>query len=411
MLNWQANARELSDSAYAEELSRAQAGPFVSTVVEAEFQLAHLQRMKGRVRVWVTAAAGVSVVFTIVNFKRGGFHNPLFIAHALLLLPCSIGLAWLAWGRHFASHFQRVAPTLNGLFVVCVGSFVCLDISRGEVEEITALTCNLFALFFFSGLHNRNAALAALAAGASFGITAFATHMPSPSLVKYLIWIVVTAATAAMVQLDNERTNRSKFLEESLLAQIATRDALSSLMNRRAFDEHLNRVWTQGLKDERSISVIMIDIDHFKQFNDAYGHQMGDAELRSVARAVKEFSLRPLDLAARYGGEEFAVILYDLEYELVRQFGERLRLGVKNRRTVDATGSAGTSTVSVGIASVVPALGRTPEGLVQLADEALYEAKRAGRDCCVVKSAVEYAALSTGTFKRIRMPYDRRRSI
>jgi diguanylate cyclase (GGDEF)-like protein len=411
MLNWQAHARELSDSAYAEELCRAQAGPFVSTAVEAEFQLAHLQRMKRRVRIWVTVATSVSVVFTIGHFEREGVRSPLFLAHALLLLPCSIALVWLAWGRRFYTHFLRVAPTLNGLFVVCVGSFVSLDISKGQVEEITALTCNLFALFFFSGLHNRNAAVAALASGASFGITALVVHMPSSSLVKYLIWLVITAATAAIVQLDIERTNRSKFLEESLLAQIATRDALSSLMNRRAFDEHLNRVWTQGLNDQRLISVLMIDIDHFKQFNDAFGHQMGDAELRSVARAVKEFSLRPLDLAARYGGEEFAVILYDLESELVRQFGERLRSRVKNRATVDPSGSAGTSTVSVGIASVVPALGRTPQGLVQLADEALYEAKRAGRDCCVVKSAVEYAALRTGTFQRTRMPNDRRRSI
>jgi two-component system chemotaxis family response regulator WspR len=168
----------------------------------------------------------------------------------------------------------------------------------------------------------------------------------------------------------------------------------------------LRRVWQHALRDQRAIAVLMIDVDHFKRYNDSFGHQAGDAALRSVAAVIHDFARRPLDLAARYGGEEFVVILYDLALPHVQDSAERLRECVqKLKHAADSTMSAEV-TVSVGVGFAVPCMGRTAQGIIQLADEALYEAKRAGRNRVVSKGIQEYLALETGAFKT---PQDSRR--
>ena len=146
----------------------------------------------------------------------------------------------------------------------------------------------------------------------------------------------------------------------------------------------------------------MIDIDHFKRFNDESGHQAGDLALRAVADVIAGLARRPLDIAARYGGEEFAIVLYDLAVEHVADIAERLRLGVQSLEVNDLRVAGGPEfrvTVSVGVGVAAPTMGRTPQGAVQLADEALYEAKGAGRNRVVMKGTEIYGLLETGAFK------------
>jgi diguanylate cyclase (GGDEF)-like protein len=216
--------------------------------------------------------------------------------------------------------------------------------------------------------------------------------------------MLMTSIPAAIIYRDIEGAHRTSFLEGALLAELVSRDALSGLMNRRAFDENLPRVWQQAFRDQRNIFILMIDIDHFKQYNDAFGHQAGDACIRSVAKVIGEYAKRPLDFAARYGGEEFAVILYDLKRDHAMQIAdalcERIRSAFKDPITQHKI--AREVTVSIGVAGTVPSLGRTPLGLVQLADQGLYEAKDAGRNCAVCKGASEYSVLETGTFKTFK---------
>jgi diguanylate cyclase (GGDEF)-like protein len=193
-----------------------------------------------------------------------------------------------------------------------------------------------------------------------------------------------------------EVANRRSFLENAVIRDLVARDALSGLMNRRTFDAHLRLVWQHALREQRPVAVLMIDIDHFKQFNDAMGHQAADEVLRKVADTIREFAHRPLDLAARYGGEEFALILYDLSTPHVQQIAERLRETVESLGNIAPAGRA--VTVSVGVGMALPTIGRTPEGALQLADEALYDAKRAGRNRVIVRSLEAYALLDTGRF-------------
>jgi diguanylate cyclase (GGDEF)-like protein len=146
----------------------------------------------------------------------------------------------------------------------------------------------------------------------------------------------------------------------------------------------------------------MIDVDHFKRYNDAFGHQAGDVALRAVASLIQEVAHRPLDLTARYGGEEFAVIFYDLVPDDVHAIAQGLINAVYAERISPREGSPKLKqelTISIGVGLISPKVGRSPRGAVQLADEALYEAKHAGRNRLVVKDEADYRLLNTGVFQ------------
>jgi diguanylate cyclase (GGDEF)-like protein len=275
-------------------------------------------------------------------------------------------------------------------------------VAHGREEQLAALAVNLVAVFFFAGLMFRQAVLTATVMIVAFAGTALAAGLSQSLLLRSMVIMTLTTATAALIYRDVEQAYRRNFLEHALICELVAHDRLSGLMNRRAFDEHLLRVWQHALREQRSIAVLMIDIDHFKRYNDEFGHQAGDAALRGVAQIIQRFARRPLDIAARYGGEEFALILYDQPLAHVRDTAERLRESVQSLRirppAPDGTAWRRT-TVSVGVGAVAPIRGRTAEGAVQLADEALYEAKQAGRNHVVVKGADAYSLLDTGTFR------------
>ncbi|HVE72816.1 MAG TPA: diguanylate cyclase [Thermoanaerobaculia bacterium] len=153
---------------------------------------------------------------------------------------------------------------------------------------------------------------------------------------------------------------------------ISTQDGLTGVPNRRHFDETLSREWRRAARSQRPLSMLMLDIDYFKRFNDTAGHQAGDDCLRLVAQALADSLHRAGDVVARYGGEEFAVLLPETNGADARQLAEGLR------ERVAATGNI---TVSIGVGSVVPPRDASGcELLVRAADEALYEAKRLGRN-------------------------------
>jgi diguanylate cyclase (GGDEF)-like protein len=317
------------------------------------------------------------------------------------LVPCAVALVWLAWSRQYERFYLPAARVLVPIFGALIAAFIALAITDGRDEQLAGLTVNLVAVFFFAGLMFRQAIFTTAIMCIAFVAAALAVSLPHAMLLKSMVIITLTSVIAAIVYRDVEQSYRRNFLEDALIGELVARDGLSGLMNRRAFDEHLLRVWQHALRDQRSIAVLMIDIDHFKRYNDDFGHQAGDLALRSVARIIQGFARRPLDLAARYGGEEFAVILYDLALQHVQEMAESLRKGVQNLQIKPHEAEAALErevTVSVGVGLAAPVIGRTPQGAVQLADEALYEAKQAGRNRVVVKGTDAYMLLNTGAF-------------
>jgi diguanylate cyclase (GGDEF)-like protein len=172
---------------------------------------------------------------------------------------------------------------------------------------------------------------------------------------------------------------------EHMLAELAHRDGLTGLLNRRAFDEALPEMLGRAERLGETISLLAFDIDHFKRVNDTYGHAAGDDVLKALAQIVRD-QLRPIDRVFRTGGEEFAALLAGTDAGGAVEAAERLRQAIK-ARTVRIAGAEIGVTVSVGVAAITGT--SSPDVLTGAADAALYRAKRGGRDRVVVADEAE----------------------
>ena len=194
--------------------------------------------------------------------------------------------------------------------------------------------------------------------------------------------------SARLIELDSQSyvvaiardiTDRKQFEEE--LRQLTTEDALTGVFNRRFFDENLEQEWRRMMRVQHPISLLMIDVDHFKHYNDTYGHIGGDVCLRQIASEMKRQMRRAGDIVARYGGEEFSVILPETDSETAMALAESLREAIENLR-LEHRDHQGDSvvTVSIGVATLVPTAAQKSLKLVGFADKALYQAKANGRN-------------------------------
>ncbi len=158
-------------------------------------------------------------------------------------------------------------------------------------------------------------------------------------------------------------------------------DGLTDISNRRCFDLILHKEWQRGIRNHQELTLMMIDIDHFKYYNDEYGHQQGDDCLIQVAQHLKNSCKRPSDVVARYGGEEFAVILPDCNPQNSRIMGDKLCQGIETLKIPHAKSpTAQHITISVGMATMLPQKNHQSDKLIQAADKALYQAKALGRN-------------------------------
>lgn len=194
---------------------------------------------------------------------------------------------------------------------------------------------------------------------------------------------LVAERTADLNELNARLERQAADLEEAnrRLAFLSRQDDLTGLANRRTFDEALESEWRRALRSGHPLALLMADIDHFKAFNDAYGHLEGDACLSRVAAVLREAVGRAGDLVARYGGEEFAVILPGLDLSAALSVAENLRCRVEALAIPTAVSDAApVVTLSLGAASCIPERTSLPRDLLARADAALYEAKRKGRN-------------------------------
>jgi diguanylate cyclase (GGDEF)-like protein len=166
------------------------------------------------------------------------------------------------------------------------------------------------------------------------------------------------------------------------IERLSMTDPLTEIPNRRSFDNRLGMEWRRAIREKTPISLMMLDLDKFKTYNDAYGHQQGDAVLRAVAKAVESGLRRPGDFAARWGGEEFIALLANTDMTGALKVAERIRANVEQLH-LNNEKCAGVHqiTVSIGVESLIPDQNSSLDLLISAADNALYEAKAAGRNC------------------------------
>ncbi|CAO3415106.1 diguanylate cyclase domain-containing protein [Azospirillum endophyticum] len=169
--------------------------------------------------------------------------------------------------------------------------------------------------------------------------------------------------------------------QADLLRSLSFLDGLTGIANRRRFDETMAREWRRCARSHLPLSLIILDVDHFKAYNDQYGHQTGDECLRIIAEVLSERVRRPSDLVARYGGEEFICLLPETDGPGATGVAEGFRTAVAERRIPHAQSPVAPHvTISLGVASVIPSAEGSPDRLAETADRLLYRAKRAGRN-------------------------------
>jgi diguanylate cyclase (GGDEF)-like protein len=211
--------------------------------------------------------------------------------------------------------------------------------------------------------------------------------------------VVARAADKCRLAADNRRfveelKAKTEELEQlnATLRDLADRDGLTGLHNHRYFREALDREAARGARHARQFSLIMLDVDRFKQFNDTFGHLSGDAALKTVANVLRG-NCRASSVAARYGGEEFVVLVPEVDKDSAMIVAERIRVELRQSVTLDPrSGAPRTFTVSLGVATF-PADGQDPDALLENADRALYAAKQTGRD----RSCASGVARDAGT--------------
>jgi diguanylate cyclase (GGDEF)-like protein len=367
--------------------------------VEEEFRRAHAMRVRGQARFWQLLQLVLGLIGLRLVLVGAAPEAPkaLLVACAGAHIAVSVALVAVAFSRRYARSYLRTASIITPLRTAAHATVVAAIIANGGLGT-AAMTVNMFGLLFFSGLPLRQALPAAGTMIACFAaaLTAFEAQA---GLATYAVAsLLVVFGLAGFVAWDTQRAARIAFLEHGLVRADASRDALTGLANRRQFDARLESLWQAAAKKGQPLTVMLVDVDHFKGYNDHYGHQAGDEALRAVARAIAA-EAGPDAVAARFGGEEMAVLAPALGEHEAEALGGRIR------RAVEALGIAhagapggGCVTVSVGGTCLVPLPGRSASGALQLADQNLYVAKRNGRNRAVFR-VEDYTAMQTGLFR------------
>ena len=391
----------LPDSSYASELRRDFPDLRFSPELEQEFQAFHLERARSRVRFFQLAICALAIAAALHLVVMDGVAvNDVLYGWLGVVVPACLFLVWASWSSYYERIYLPVARVAVPVFAIASAIGVANHSVGGHPHPFYFLTTYSIALFFLGGQLFREALLATGAMIITCGATLAYTGGPAASVIYYVVVLTITGTVGAVVYSGVERQLRTSFLERGLMGEMVARDGLTGLKNRGAFDDYFPRMWQQALRDRRSIALLLIDVDHFKPYNDRYGHQAGDQALRRVAQVVQGFARRPLDIAARYGGEEFVLALFDLNADNVSEMSDQLRKSIHALNiTHEDSPTALFVTASIGVAIVGPRIGRNPEGAVQVADEALYSAKRSGRNCVSVVDC-DQGLFSTGTFRR-----------
>ncbi|PMR76427.1 diguanylate cyclase [Billgrantia endophytica] len=241
------------------------------------------------------------------------------------------------------------------------------------------------AVFAFGGLSPDNVAIpAAIMADLATGVLRTGLALLSFSIGLALATVLILRPIRNAYRAREAQLERRQKQLEALTIKLhrqATSDGLLGIANRREFERVLTLEWRRAARERQSLSLLMIDVDHFKIYNDTYGHLEGDDCLKHVAAVLEETTGRPGDLVARYGGEEMAILMPRTELEGAMHIAERIHVMLAGRALpFHASPVASHVTVSIGAASLLPVRNIEPHLLIQQADEGLYAAKENGRN-------------------------------
>lgn len=373
-----------SESAAARTLREGFSWLRFSSGLEHEFRTEHRAANRWRIRISVCLALATVSSFAVLDrwlfgeydgeasgFVRYGLHIPL--------ASVCIVLTTARWYRFYWPFIEVAAPVF-GLGTVVMAATASGD--TGVSLMGARLVLAIFFFYFMLGLPFLSALRANLIVFFGYAIAAVVADISAPVAIYQLVILLCANLFAGAGCYALEHANRIAFLERKLLTEVATHDALTGLANRAAFEAEIRRAWAQAGRDRAPLAIVMLDIDHFKTYNDRYGHQAGDRCLRVVAQAMHEVAQRrPADVVARYGGEELIAVLPGCTLAHAETVARELLASVTALAIPHAASLTRPHvTVSIGVTSLVPQSDVSHDVAVHAADRALYLAKAEGRD-------------------------------
>ncbi|MBC7984024.1 MAG: diguanylate cyclase [Candidatus Obscuribacterales bacterium] len=369
-------------------------------LLEQEFQQENRNAIRGQVRVNLWLAIICVCTFFIAGYwaLARELNAELNLVRFCIIVPALLVALGLTYSDLYHRAFSPLAQIVAPLFGLSVVGEALLA-AQYEMSVFSAVVLTVVGIYLLVGMSFYAAVRSSLLVLVAYVLGSQYMQTPPAQAIYEMVVLLVSNIVGATACYALEKAQRTNYLEAKLLMEMASRDGLTSIYNRRMFDEHLDKVWQQAGREHASIALLLVDIDYFKAYNDYYGHQAGDQCLKHVARSLAHCARRPLDFTARYGGEEFAVVLYDVRREYVEDLTRRIQASMASLALKHpASLVAGQLTVSIGAACVVPDSSRSRFGFIQLADEALYEAKGSGRNRAVIMDK-EYEEMSTGSFR------------
>jgi diguanylate cyclase (GGDEF)-like protein len=355
--------------------------------------------LRGRIAaiILLVAVAAVTAIEAVV-----GGPTALDLGRILrfgIILPALAAIALATYVPALQRHYSTIAAVSVSVIGLVMIYRAQIGVANGNDYIAIGLMLVLVYVCLFPGLRFRVSTSIAASLTAAYFVLGYYMGMPAAQLSYSTGMLIAVVMVSALASYNLELVLRTSYLETRLLNELAERDGLTGLYNRRMFDDFIERVWRQSRREEKALEIVLVDIDYFKIYNDLYGHQAGDDCLKKVAATIAAAAKRPFDFAARYGGEEFVLVLYGPPREYAETIPEQIRRDISELRIPhEGSGIDSVVTVSVGVAIESPGAGRSLAGAIQIADEALYEAKRSGRNRLVCRDAHEYE-LETGNFK------------
>ena len=365
--------------------------------LEKEFKNFYLQQNQWRI---LTGAVAGLLFFSVMPWLGSSFFAlnafpEIWIMSLGIICPVFliVIISFLDIGIYVAKYPVLFFSVLvSGIGTIAMGVMLQL---QGETFPYEILILLTIYTYFFSGLLFLPAVISSLSVMLVYLTITFINHSGQFSFMHEFFYLFYANSAGALGCYLYEKTMRNNFINQRKLEDMAQKDVLTGIYNRRFFEENYQRIWRQASREEKYLSVMLVDVDLFKNYNDCYGHVSGDKCLNLIANTLSSLVKRPLDMVSRYGGEEFVVVCYNARREFALSLAEQMCEGIESLNIPHSNSHvSGHVTLSIGAAVIIPVSGFSAEYLLETADNALYEAKRTGRNKVVIQELGDFNAIS-----------------
>jgi diguanylate cyclase (GGDEF)-like protein len=369
------------------DISRV-SGEFSSHATEARFLHHHLRNTQSLLRFTLLFCAIFYLGFWVTDVAVLGYGHEamVLLAARTTVAITAVTCAWLTYRNPRSISITRLAACIAE--AAALAAFMCIAVYRPAEFHWHAMSLAIMLIVVYLYIPNRLGYAMAVAVMATVTLVVLAkrvSHMSSADMFTMTMLLLLANAFGAVAARRFQRVSREQFRAQSILEHAAVRDHLTGCFNRRYLhDNLLNTEMARAERFGRSATVIICDLDHFKQINDTYGHAGGDAVLRVFSSLLKQMTREHVDSVVRYGGEEFVLILPETDLHRGVVLAERLRAAFAASATPTRDGrSTMRTTASFGVASVNFTGNNLPvtlSDLLSAADELMYDAKKKGRN-------------------------------